>query len=109
MTPKQLKKRQVFVKATERKSRLAIKKFSRRDVNKIEDDREEHPNDVFDSFFDFEEDLSSLKPASEQIQNIPQKTVMNKNDSYTKKNYTILKKDLVDINKKIPTKKLHLL
>ncbi len=96
MTPKQLKERQVFVKATERKSRLAIKKFSRRDTNKIEDDREEHPNDVFDSFFDFEEDLSSLKPASEQIQNIPKRTVMQKNDSYTKKNYTILKKDLVD-------------
>jgi len=99
LTPKQLKERQTFIKATNQKSRLAIKKFSRRDTNKIEDDREEHPNDVFDSFFDFEEDLSGLKPASEQIQNIPKRTVMHKNDSYTKKNYTILKKDLEESKK----------
>lgn len=99
MTPEQLKKRQTFIKATDQKSRLAIKKFSRRDTNKIEDDREEHPNDVFDSFFDFEEDLSGLKPASEQIQNIPKRTVMQKNDNYTKKNYTILKKDLEESEK----------
>ena len=65
MTPKQLKSRVFFKPATPLGKRNIVKKFSRRESNtslKVED----HPNDEFESFFDFEEDLSELKSASSQ-------------------------------------------
>ena len=67
MTPKQLKSRQKFVKASPMKKISSMSKFSRREPNKIKENKEVHPNDVFDTFFDFEEDISSLKPSSEQF------------------------------------------
>lgn len=65
MTPKQIKNRVFFKKATSLPKRDSVKKFSRRESNtnlKIE----EHPNDEFESFFEFEEELSELKSASSQ-------------------------------------------
>lgn len=67
MTPKQLKSRQKFIKASPMKKISSMSKFSRREPNKIKENKEIHPNDVFDTFFDFEEDISSLKPSSEQF------------------------------------------
>ena len=67
MTPEQLKHRLFFKKATNLPSRGIVKRASRRDLNKI--DREEnHPNDEFNTFFDFEKDLSGMKSASEQFE-----------------------------------------
>ena len=57
MTPKQLKSRQKYIKASPMKKISSMSKFSRREPNKIKENREVHPNDVFDSFFDFEEDI----------------------------------------------------
>ena len=67
MTPRQIKNRTVFIEATKQTERAKVKKYSRRDNNVLMED-ENHPNEKFDSFFDFEEDLSDLKPSSEQFQ-----------------------------------------
>ena len=75
MTPKQLKSRIFFKKAVSKKERAVVKRYSRRDVNIIE--REEgHPNDEFESFFEFEEDLTELRSASDQFQ---EQEVLNDN------------------------------
>lgn len=90
MTPKQLRKRQIKVQASPQKKISSIKSFSRRDTNKIKETKEAHPNDVFDSFFDFEEDMSGMKSASEQFvyeSNRDDK----KNDNDTEEGYTIMK------------------
>jgi len=93
MTPKQLKKRQTLVKASPVKKISSIKTFSRRDPNNIVENKEAHPNDAFDSFFDFEEDISSLKPSSEQFvmesNRDPSDSVETEND-YPNDQYTIM-------------------
>jgi len=69
MTPEQLKNRLFFKKATDLPSRGIVKKVSRRDLNKIQRE-ENHPNDEFNTFFDFEKDLSGIKSASEQFEEL---------------------------------------
>ena len=89
MTPNQLKKRQVKISASPKKTISSIKSFSRRDANKIKETKEAHPNDVFDSIFDFEEDISNMKPASEQFV-MESNRVAEKKDNDTEDGYTIM-------------------
>lgn len=59
-----LKSRLKFVEATSKRNRATSSFFSRRKSNsEIREDS--HPNDSFDSFFDFEDDFSSQKPSRE--------------------------------------------
>ena len=93
MTPKQLKSRQKYIKASPMKKISSMSKFSRREPNKIKENREAHPNDVFDSFFDFEEDISSLKSSSEKFsaelnRDIDPDNIENNN--YSNNKYTIM-------------------
>jgi len=67
MTPKQLKKRLFYKEATPKVNRAAVKKYSRRDLNAVKRN-EAHPNDEFESFFEFEEDLSELTPSKDQYE-----------------------------------------
>ena len=93
MTPKQLKSRQKLIKASPMKKISSMSKFSRREPNKIKENREVHPNDVFDTFFDFEEDISSMKPSSEQfvMESNRDKENEKENDTdYTEEQYTIM-------------------
>jgi len=69
MTPEQLKNRLFFKKATTLPSRGIVRKASRRDLNKIQRE-DDHPNDEFNTFFDFEKDLSGIKSASEQFEEL---------------------------------------
>ena len=64
MTPNQLKSRQKFVKATPLANRASCKNVNRRGENYIEE--EESFSDTFDTFFEYEEELSQLKPSNSQ-------------------------------------------
>lgn len=66
MTPEQLRKRIFYKEAKPLVDRATVKKMTRRDTTKVEFN-DEHPNSEFETFFDFEEDISSLKPAAEQF------------------------------------------
>ena len=63
----QLKNRLKFVPATPLPDRAVVKVFSRKQANGIEMVDEETYSEQFDSFFDFEEDLSGMRPAGEQF------------------------------------------
>jgi hypothetical protein len=65
MTPDKLKQRTVYKQSKKLEDRASFQKFSRRDTNNTIK-QEEHPNDVYEDFFDFEENLNDLKSASEQ-------------------------------------------
>lgn len=100
MTPKQLKTRIFFKEATPVHKRNIVKKFSRRESNtslKVED----HPNDEFESFFEFEEDLSELKSASSQY---AENNLDNESPVSTlnidKTSISVLEKDSLYSNKK---------
>ena len=93
MTPKQLKSRQKYIKASPMKKISSMSKFSRREPNKIKENREVHPNDAFDTFFDFEEDISLMKPSSEQFAmelNRDSESEKEENADYTKEECTIM-------------------
>ena len=95
MTPSQLRSRQVFIKASKLKSRVSIKKFTRRGENKIDGRQDPHPNDQFDTFFDFEKELSDLTPSSQQYIAMESKTIMEpiseaESNSYTENKYITL-------------------
>jgi hypothetical protein len=63
----QLKNRQKFIPATPLPDRAVSKVFSRKPTNGVTLVDEESELDQYDSFFDYEEDLSGLKPAGEQF------------------------------------------
>ncbi len=63
----QLKNRQKFIPATPLPDRVVSKVFSRKPTNNIVLAEDESGLDQYDSFFDYEEDLSGLKPAGEQF------------------------------------------
>jgi len=66
MTPRQLKKRLVFKKATPTIDRAIVKNMSRRELFENEPDAN-HPNEEFETFFDFEEDISDMRSSAEQF------------------------------------------
>ena len=66
MTPNQLKSRQKFIEATPLPDRAGCVNVNRRDENHIEE--EESYSDNFDTFFEYEEELSQLKPSNSQTE-----------------------------------------
>lgn len=92
MTPNQLKKRQVLVEASPVKTISSIKTFSRRGLNNIVEQKDLHPNDAFDSFFDYEEEISSLKSSSEQFtfEASRDEEILSEENDYSNKEYTIM-------------------
>jgi hypothetical protein len=67
MNPERLKTRLKFVQATPLKNRAAVKTMTRREVKNINKDLASDPNDKFDTFFDYEEELSGMQSSSEQF------------------------------------------
>jgi len=66
MISKKLQSRLKFVKATPLKNRAQTSAFSRRDKNYVIMDEEASELDKYDTFFDYEEELSDLKSSGEQ-------------------------------------------
>ena len=66
MIPKQLRNRLKFVQGTPLKNRASITEFSRKKTNTAITLEEDDYSENFETFFDYEEDLSGLKPAAEQ-------------------------------------------
>ena len=69
MTKEELKKRLKFIKATPLVPKIPPREVSRRNVNKVSN-LSEYDDGAFDSFFDFEEDLSDLESARLQVERI---------------------------------------
>ena len=67
MNPNKLSKRLKFIKASKLNDRASVKVRSRRGLNKSVNLEDAHPNDDFDDFFKFEDDLADLKPSSQQF------------------------------------------
>jgi len=63
MNKSMLRKRLHYIEASPIPKRASHSIFSKRDVNHITE--ESHPNSEFNSFFDYEDDLSSIKPSNE--------------------------------------------
>jgi len=67
LTPDQLKLRLKFVEATDLTDRVSAVNLSRRETNKSIVQEEDDHFEKFESFFDYEDELSELKPAGEQF------------------------------------------
>jgi hypothetical protein len=65
MTPDKIKQRTVYKKSSKLEDRASFSNFSRRETN-VSIKKDEHPNDGFEDFFEFEENLGDLIPASQQ-------------------------------------------
>jgi hypothetical protein len=68
MHPDELRKRQKFVKSTPLKDRLVAEPLARRDNNFVQMEKVE--NSEFDTFFDYEDDLSGLMPSNKQLDDV---------------------------------------
>ena len=77
MIPSQLKSRTKFIKATPEKKRAIVKNFSRKETANINIEEERHYSESFDTFFEYEKELSSMKPSGQQYEEV----VANKNNS----------------------------
>ena len=66
MNKNKLKQRLFYKEARPLKDRASIKTLSRRENNFVKAE-EDHPNDEFETFFDFEEDLTDMPSSSEQF------------------------------------------
>lgn len=67
MNPQRLKTRLKFVEGTPLKNRAKTKSMTRREIKNINQDLAADPNDKFDTFFDYEEELAEMQPSSEQF------------------------------------------
>jgi hypothetical protein len=65
MNPNDIRKRQVYVEGKSLGNRISAVKFHRRDANFVDTPPVE--NIEFDTFFDYEDGLSGLKPSNEQV------------------------------------------
>jgi hypothetical protein len=70
MISKRLRSRLKFVEGTPLQNRVRAKSFSRRETGGADSSPESSPNDKFETFFDYEEELSGLKSSSEQFANM---------------------------------------
>lgn len=87
MNPNKLKSRMKFVKGKALPDRAQALTTSRRSAGSISPETSSDPEDKFETFFDYEEELSGLKPSSEQFsQMIEEDTsmVMEEIDSFDK-------------------------
>jgi len=90
MNHKKLSKRLKYIQATPLKDRASVKKMTRRDLNNISDYETQHPNDGFDDFFKFEDDLADLKSSREQFA-----MMENLSESETSSNPAVLEQNLL--------------
>ena len=67
MNPNKLRSRTKFIEGKPLKNRAQVKTMSRRDPGKISPETIRDPEDKFETFFDYEEELSGLKSSSEQF------------------------------------------
>ena len=67
MNPNKLRSRTKFIEGRPLKNRAQVKTMSRRDPGKISPETIRDPEDKFETFFDYEEELSGLKSSSEQF------------------------------------------
>lgn len=67
MTPDRIKSRLKFVEATPLKNRASVKTMTRREIKNVNESLVSDPNDKFDTFFDYEEELSGLEPSAKQF------------------------------------------
>ncbi len=65
MNPNQIRKRQVYIKATPLKDRIESGAKPRREENFVQAEKE--VNSEFDTFFDYEDDLAGMKASNEQV------------------------------------------
>lgn len=72
-----LKERQVLVKATPLQNRATTYNVTRRDLPKNNLDEVDPIDKNYSNFFEFEEDLSNLKPSSELFFEINEKQISN--------------------------------
>tara|TARA_Y100000034_G_scaffold98649_1_gene120948 strand:- start:387 stop:896 length:510 start_codon:yes stop_codon:yes gene_type:complete len=79
MNSDKLQSRLKYINATSLQDRAKTSVFSRRGENYIEPDEEEEEAKKFETFFDYEEELSGLKPAAEQYTEM---TEEESNDPY---------------------------
>jgi len=85
MNPNDIRKRQIYVKGRPLENRLSVVKYQRRDANFVDTPSVE--NIEFDTFFDYEDELSGLKPSNEQIEvSSNDSMVMEESNDYTKGN-----------------------
>ena len=82
MNPNDIRRRQVYVKGTPLKNRLSDIKSHRRDANFV--DTPSADNEEFDTFFDYEDDLSGIKPSNEQLTSeLSSDMVMTRDNDYS--------------------------
>jgi hypothetical protein len=67
MNPQRLKTRLKFIEGTPLKDRARTKSLTRREIKNINQDLVADPNDKFDTFFDYEEELAEMQSSSEQF------------------------------------------
>ena len=70
MTPDRIKSRLKFVEATPLKNRASVRTMTRREIKNVNENLISDPNDKFDTFFDYEEELSGLEPSAKQFANM---------------------------------------
>ena len=68
MNPNKLKNRTKFIEGKPLRNRAQVKTMSRRDMSKISPETMVDPEDKFETFFDYEEELSGMKSSAEQFQ-----------------------------------------
>ena len=68
MNPNKLKNRTKFIEGKPLQNRAQVKTMSRRDMSKISPETMVDPEDKFETFFDYEEELSGMKSSAEQFQ-----------------------------------------
>jgi len=68
MNPNKLRNRTTFVEGKPLRNRAQVKTMSRRDPGSISPETISDPEDKFETFFDYEEELSGLKSSAEQFQ-----------------------------------------
>lgn len=67
MNPNKLRNRTTFIEGKPLRNRAQVKTMSRRDPGKVSPETISDPEDKFETFFDYEEELSGLKPSAEQF------------------------------------------
>jgi len=84
MNPNDIRKRQVYIKGKPLENRLSAVKYQRRDANFVDTPSVE--NIEFDTFFDYEDELSGLKPSNEQIEVPHNDSMIMERDHHAKDN-----------------------
>jgi len=93
MISKNLKKRLKSIEGRPLQDRASVSTFSRRDPNTIAEDSDESHSDTFESFFEYEEELSGMKSASEQYrESLPDEpfVTLEERESFSEENHGLI-------------------